>query len=39
MGFELLLLKLIPSVENVEAIGAEIIAPLRSGAKAQATGA
>lgn len=36
MGFELLLLKLIPSVENVRAIGAEIIAPLRSGAKAEA---
>ncbi|MDB5508562.1 MAG: Alkanesulfonate monooxygenase [Hyphomicrobiales bacterium] len=39
MGFELLLLKLIPSVENVAAIGAEIIAPLRSGAKAQTMGA
>jgi FMNH2-dependent dimethyl sulfone monooxygenase len=34
MGLELLLLKLIPSVENVRAIGAEIIAPLRAGASA-----
>jgi hypothetical protein len=39
MGFDLLLLKLIPSVENVRAIGGEIIAPLRAGAKAPATAA
>jgi FMNH2-dependent dimethyl sulfone monooxygenase len=30
MGLELLLLKLIPSVENIRAIGAEVIAPLRA---------
>lgn len=31
MGFELLLLKLIPSLANVQAIGEEVIAPLRAG--------
>jgi len=30
MGFELLLLKLLPNVENIERIGAEIIQPLRA---------
>jgi FMNH2-dependent dimethyl sulfone monooxygenase len=31
MGVELMLLKLIPTVENVERIGAEIIAPMHTG--------
>ncbi|MDO9442161.1 MAG: LLM class flavin-dependent oxidoreductase [Beijerinckiaceae bacterium] len=39
MGFELLLLKLIPSLDNIREIGAEVIAPLRSsgGVRADAT--
>jgi hypothetical protein len=30
MGIELLLLKLLPNVENIERIGAEVIAPMRA---------
>jgi hypothetical protein len=30
MGIELLLLKLLPNVENIERIGAEVIQPLRA---------
>jgi hypothetical protein len=31
MGMELILCKMIPSVENIQAIGREVITPLRAG--------
>jgi hypothetical protein len=38
MGFELILCKMIPTVENIQAIAREVIAPMRNGAAQPAGG-